>query len=54
MHRDLGLRQIRLHLAELKGPVQDRLQGTPLWSALSGGVYLSANGAFEALSPPLK
>lgn len=49
INRDLESRGIRLHLAEVKGPVQDRLARSPLWSALSGSVYLSVNSAFEAL-----
>lgn len=49
-NRDLGSRNIRLHLAEVKGPVQDRLLNSPLWKSLSGEVYLSVNGAYEALS----
>ncbi|HXE40407.1 MAG TPA: hypothetical protein VN639_18240, partial [Azonexus sp.] len=46
---------IRLHLAEVKGPVQDRLVNSPLWSSLGGEVFLSANAVFEKLatqSPP--
>lgn len=50
MNRDLQGRGIRMHLAEVKGPVQDRLQSSPLWKDLSGQVYLSVNSAFEALS----
>ena len=50
INRDLGERAIRLHLAEVKGPVQDRLQSTPLWSALAGRVHLSVNSAFERLA----
>lgn len=50
LNRDLGDRGIRLHLAEVKGPVQDRLLRSPLWRALSGSVFLSVNDAFEALS----
>lgn len=50
INRDLGSREIRLHLAEVKGPVQDRLVNSPLWAALSGHVYLSVNDAFEALA----
>ena len=50
-NQDLAERGIRLHLAEVKGPVQDRLQRSPLWSALSGEVFMSANDAFEKLSP---
>ncbi|MBL8416443.1 MAG: sulfate permease [Propionivibrio sp.] len=51
INRDLASRNIRLHLAEVKGPVQDRLICSPLWKALSGDVHLSANRAFEALRP---
>jgi len=54
MLQDLHLRKIRLHLAELKGPVQDRMQGTALWTALSGRIYRSANDAFEKLKPGAK
>lgn len=49
LNRDLAERGIRLHLAEVKGPVQDRLQRSALWSSLSGQVFLSANAAFEQL-----
>jgi sulfate permease, SulP family len=49
LNRDLDSRHIRLHLAEVKGPVQDRLINSPLWCALSGEVHLSVNSAFEAL-----
>jgi SulP family sulfate permease len=50
LNRDLGARGIRLHLAEVKGPVQDRLLHSPLWKGLSGKVHLSVNSAFEALA----
>ncbi len=50
LNRDLDGRGIRLHLAEVKGPVQDRLMSSPLWKALSGKVHLSVNSAFEALA----
>ena len=57
INSDLASRAIRLHLAEVKGPVQDRLIHSPLWTSLSGKVYLSANAAYEALSsgqsPPI-
>ena len=46
---DLGKRSIRLHLAEVKGPVQDRMAKTPLWKSLNGRIYLSCNDAFEQL-----
>jgi SulP family sulfate permease len=49
LNRELAERGIRLHLAEVKGPVQDRLQRSALWSSLSGQVFLSANAAFEHL-----
>ena len=49
LNRELGDRKIRLHLAEVKGPVQDRLFQSPLWKALSGDVHLSVNSAFEIL-----
>jgi len=49
INRDLGSRNIRLHLAEVKGPVQDRLTNSPLWKTLSGNVHLSVNSAFELL-----
>ena len=51
LNRDLTGRGIRLHLAEVKGPIQDRLMRTTLWSTLSGRLFLSANEAFEALKP---
>ena len=47
LNRELDERGVRLHLAEVKGPVQDRLVNSPLWKALTGKVYLSVNGAFE-------
>jgi len=50
INRELGERRIRLHLAEVKGPVQDRLVNSPLWKALSGDVHLSVNSAFERLA----
>lgn len=49
INRNLGEQGIALHLAEIKGPVQDRLKRSPLWPALNGQVFLSANEAFEAL-----
>ena len=50
LNDDLARRGIRLHLAEVKGPVQDRLAQSPLWSALSGEVHLSAGAAFDRLA----
>ncbi len=48
-NRDLGERGIKLHLAEVKGPVQDRLSRSRLWPMLTGQVFLSVNDAFVAL-----
>ena len=50
LNRELSDRGIRLHLAEVKGPVQDRLVQAPLWRDLSGEVFLSVNQAFERLA----
>lgn len=50
LNRDLSERGISLHLAEVKGPVQDRLLHSPLWQALSGQVHLSVNSAYETLA----
>jgi SulP family sulfate permease len=50
LNRDLSERGIRLHLAEVKGPVQDRLVNSPLWKSLTGKVHLSVNSAFETLN----
>ena len=50
LNRDLKERHIRLHLAEVKGPVQDRLINSPLWDSLAGDVHLSVNQAFERLA----
>ncbi|MDT8992187.1 sulfate permease [Curvibacter sp. APW13] len=51
-NRDLQSKGARLHLAEVKGPVQDRLECVPLWQELSGEVFLSVNTAFEQLRFP--
>lgn len=54
INRDFGARQMRLHLAEVKGPVQDRLVHSALWKGLTGQVYLSVHAAFEALQAAAK
>jgi SulP family sulfate permease len=51
VHQDLWARGIELHLAEVKGPVQDRMLHTMLWKNLSGRVHLSVNDAFEFVKP---
>jgi SulP family sulfate permease len=48
-NRDLQDRGIRMHFAEIKGPVQDRLVHTPLWTQLTGHVFLSVPEAYRAL-----
>ncbi|MEI8305258.1 MAG: sulfate permease [Burkholderiales bacterium] len=42
---------VALHLSEVKGPVMDRLQRTPLIAGLSGRVYLSHYQAVCDLAP---
>jgi SulP family sulfate permease len=49
INRDLKERRIQLHLAEVKGPVHDRLLHSELLKNLTGQVHLSVNSAFEAL-----
>jgi len=46
----LGARGVTLHLAEVKGPVMDRLRHSDLLEALSGQVFLSAAMAWDALA----
>lgn len=47
LERSLGQRGMALLLAEVKGPVLDRLQNTPLGQRLQGKVFLSTHAAFE-------
>lgn len=42
---------IRLHLSEVKGPVMDKLAGTPFLKQLSGRVYLTHYQAVAELAP---
>lgn len=51
LNQDLAGRGITLHLAEVKGPVQDRLMKSAFWNALTGEVFLSANAAYAKLAP---
>lgn len=48
LERSLGQRGILLWLAEIKGPVMDRLRGTGLGERLEGRVFLSTHEAFLA------
>jgi len=41
---------VRLHLAEVKGPVMDKLKGTELLSHLGGEVFLSTFEAWQRLT----
>jgi len=41
---------VTLHLAEVKGPVMDRLEHEGFAKRLKGQIFLSANEAFELLS----
>jgi SulP family sulfate permease len=50
LNAELGRRGVRLHLAEVKGPVMDRLKQSNLLERLSGQVFLSTANAWNALS----
>lgn len=47
LERSLERRGMAFWLAEVKGPVMDRLQATPLGARLQGRVFLSVHEAFE-------
>jgi len=51
LNQDLAARGIKLHLAEVKGPVQDRLMKSAFWNALTGEVFLSTHAAYAKLAP---
>ncbi|WP_313705893.1 sulfate permease [Massilia sp.] len=50
LNASLGARAIVLHLAEVKGPVMDRLKQSDLLARLNGQVFLSTAMAWDALS----
>jgi SulP family sulfate permease len=50
LNRVLMRRHIRLHLAEVKGPVLDRLRASTLLRELSGRLFLSTANAWDALA----
>ena len=52
VNRHLAARGVLLHLAEVKGPVMDRLKTADLLGALSGQVFLSAANAWDTLTAP--
>ncbi len=50
LNQSLAQRGIGLHLAEVKGPVMDRLKHSTLLGALNGKVFLSAAMAWDELA----
>jgi SulP family sulfate permease len=50
LNQSLKRRGIGMHLAEVKGPVMDRLKASDLLNHLNGKVYLSTAMAWDALS----
>jgi SulP family sulfate permease len=50
LNATLAARGVALHLAEVKGPVLDRLKASSLLPALSGRVFLSTANAWDALA----
>ena len=50
LNASLGRRGVTLHLAEVKGPVMDRLRDSDLLGQLSGQVFLSAANAWDRLA----
>jgi SulP family sulfate permease len=50
LNRVLARRHVRLHLAEVKGPVLDRLRASVLLRELSGRLFLSTANAWDALA----
>ena len=52
LERRLARRGVQLLLAEVKGPVMDRLQQTPLGRRLQGRVFLSTHDAFVQAAAP--
>jgi SulP family sulfate permease len=50
LNQSLRQRGVRLHLAEVKGPVIDRLKQSDLLGALDGEVFLSAAKAWDRLA----
>lgn len=53
MNSELGKLNIRLHLSEVKGPVMDKLQISPLFKHLSGKLYLTHFLAIQDLAPEI-
>ena len=54
LNQSLATRGIKLHLAEVKGPLMDKLKHSDLLlKPLSGQVFISAVSAFDQLSQEL-
>lgn len=51
LDHNLAAAGLKLHLAEVKGPVMDRLARTDFLSGLSGQVFLSLHAAMNELAP---
>jgi SulP family sulfate permease len=51
LNTSLRQRGVLLHLAEVKGPVMDRLKHSTLLQALGGRLFLSAAMAWDELAP---
>jgi SulP family sulfate permease len=51
LEQDLERRGVTLYLAEVKGPVMDRLAAAPFGARIKGRTFLSAHSAFQALQP---
>lgn len=53
LNAELSKLNIRLHFAEVKGPVFDRLQASKLMTHLSGRIYLTHFQAIQDLAPEI-
>jgi len=53
LNTELAKLDIRLHFAEVKGPVMDKLQASKLMTHLSGRIYLTHFQAIQDLAPEI-
>lgn len=53
LNAELAKLNIRLHFAEVKGPVMDKLQASKLMTHLSGRIYLTHFQAIQDLAPEI-
>ena len=53
LNAELAKLNIRLHFAEVKGPVMDKLQASKLMIHLSGHIYLTHFQAIRDLAPEI-